>query len=104
MPNGTRVCENFVVVSTLYHTPSLDGHERIKRGLYLERLISEEVDLLKAIVFDVAECICLVPAIWKDVKRDLTTNGIRQAIVCKFFLQDLNKGSSYTMDLRSRQL
>ena len=104
MPNGTRVYENFVVVPTLYHTPSLDRHEGTKRSLYLERLISEEVDLLKAIVFDVSERICLVPTIWKYVKRDLTTDGIRQAIVCKFFLQDLNEGSSHTMDLRSRQL
>jgi hypothetical protein len=77
VPNGTRVCENFVVVPTLYHTTGLDKHERMERGLYFERLISEEVDLLKAFVFDVSERICLVPTIWKDVKRDLTTDGIR---------------------------
>ena len=104
MPNGTRVRENFVVVPTLYHTPGLDRHECIKRGLYLGRLISEEVNLLKAFVFDVSERICLVPTIWKDVERDLTTDGKRQAIVCKFLLQDLNKGSSHTMNLRSLQL
>lgn len=77
MPNGTRVCENFIVVPTLYHATGLDKHERIEWSLYLERLISDEVDLLKAFVFDVSERICLVPTIWKDVKRDLTTNGIR---------------------------
>jgi hypothetical protein len=34
----------------------------------------------------------------------LTADGKRQAIVGKFFLQDLNKGCSHTLDLISLQL
>jgi hypothetical protein len=62
------------------------------------------VDLFKAFVFDVLERICLVPTIWKDVERDLTADGIRQAKVCKPLLQDLDKGRSHTMDLNDFQL
>jgi hypothetical protein len=55
-------------------------------GLYLERLVSEEVDFLKAFILDMSERIGLVPTIWEDVKRDLTTDRKRQAIVRKSFL------------------
>jgi len=103
VPNCPRVAEDLVVIPTLY-TAGLDKYEHIKRGLCLERLISEEVDLFKPFVFDVSERIGLVPSIWKDVKRDLTADGKRQAIVGKFFLQDLNKGCSHTLDLISLQL
>jgi hypothetical protein len=102
--NCPWVGEDLIVVSTLYHTARLDRHEHIRRGLCLEGLISEEVDLFKAFVFDMSERIGLVPTIWKDVERDLTADGIRQAIVCKLLLQDLDKGCSHTMDLNDFQL
>ena len=100
MPDCPRVGENLVIVTSLYHTVELDrwcGH--IKNGVYLERLIPEEVDLFKPFVLDVSERVGLVPAMWENVKRDLATNGKRQAIICKFLLQDLDKGCSHTMNL-----
>jgi hypothetical protein len=104
--NCPRVRKNLVVVATLQYiiTTRLDRHKHIRRGFCLEGLISEEVDLFKAFIFDVLKRICLVPTIWKDVERDLTADGIRQAIICKSFLQGLNKGRSYTMDLNGLQV
>ena len=91
MPNCPRVYKNLIIVPTLYHTARSDKLKHIKRGLYLEGLISEEVDFFKAFVFDVSEPIGLVPIIWKDVKRDLTADGIRQAIACKSLCRTLTK-------------
>jgi hypothetical protein len=55
-------------------------------GLYLERLVSEEVDFLKAFVLYMPKRIGLVPTIWEGVKRYLATNRKCQAIVRKSFL------------------
>ena len=73
-------------------------------GIYLERFITEEVDLFKTFVLNMSERVGLVPAIGENVKRDLTTNGKRQAIVCKFLLQDLDKSCSHTVYLKKLQL
>jgi hypothetical protein len=103
--NCPRVRKNLVVVATLHHNNQIRQARTHKEGLICpEGLISEEVDLFKAFVFDVLECICLVPTIWKDVERDLATDGVRQAIICKSFPQDHNKGRSYTVDLNSPQI
>ena len=100
MPDCSRVGENFVIIPSLYHTAELDRRGHIKSGIYLDRLISEEVNLFKTFVLDVPESVGLVPAVWENVKRDLTTNGKRQTIICKFLLQDLNKSCSHTVDLK----
>jgi hypothetical protein len=62
------------------------------------------MDLLKTFLLDVSERVGLVPAIWEHVKRDLAANGKRQAIVCKFLLQDFDKGWSHAVDLKNLQL
>lgn len=62
------------------------------------------MDLFETFVLDVSERVGLVPAIWKHVKRDLATDGKRQAIVCKFLLQDLDKSWSHAVDLKNLQL
>ena len=62
------------------------------------------MDLLKTFVLDVSERVGLVPPIWENVKRDLATNRVRQAIVCKFLLQDLDKGYSHAVYLKKLQL
>ena len=104
MPNCSRVAENLIIVPSLYHTAELDRRGHIKSGIYLERFISEEVDLFKAFVLDVSERVGLVPTIWEDVKRDFATNRVRQAIVWKFLLQDLDKICSQTVYLKNLQL
>jgi hypothetical protein len=75
-----------------------------KMPIYLERFITKEVDLFKAFVLDVPERVGLVPTMWENIERDLATNRKCQAIVCKFFLQDLDKGGSHTMDLKGLEL
>lgn len=100
MPNCSRVGENLVIIPSLYHTAELDRRGHIKSGIYLERFISEEVDLFKAFVLDVSERVGLVPAIWENVKRDLAADRERQAIVCKFLLQGLDKSCSHTVYLK----
>ena len=62
------------------------------------------MNLFEAFVFDVSERIGLVPTIWKDIERYLAADGKRQTIVCKFLLQDLDKGCSHTMDLNGLQI
>jgi hypothetical protein len=104
MPNCSRVGENLVIVPSLYHTAELDRRGNIKSGIYLERFISEEVDLFKPFVLDVSERVGLVPAIWENVKRDLATNRESQAIVCKFLLHDLDKSCSHAVYLKKLQL
>ena len=104
MPNCSLVGENLVIIPSLYHTAELDRRGHIKTGIYLERFISEKVDLFKTFVLDVSERVRLIPAIWVNVKRDLATNSERQAIVCKFLLQDLDKSCSHTMYLKKLQL
>jgi hypothetical protein len=104
MSNCSRVGENLVIVPSLYHTAELDRRGHIKGGIYLERFISEEVDLFKPFVLNVSERVGLVPAIWENVKRDLATNSERQAIVCKFLLQNLDKSCSHTVYLKKLQL
>lgn len=104
MPNCSRVAENLVIVPSLYHTAELDRHGHIKSSKYLERFISEEVDLFETFVLDVSERVGLVPAIWENVKRDLATNRERQAVVGKFLLQDLDKSCSHTVYLKGLQL
>ena len=104
MPNCSRVGKNLVIVPSLYHIAELDRRGHIKSGIYLHRFIAEEVDLFKPFVLDVSERVCLVPAIWKNVKRDFATNRKRQAIVRKFLLQNLDKSCSHTVYLKERQL
>jgi hypothetical protein len=104
MPNCSRVAENLVIVPSLYHTAELDRRGYNKSDIYLERFISEEVDLFKTFVFDVSERIGLVPAIGENVKRDFATNRVRQAIVWKFLLQNLDKSCSHAVYLKKRQL
>lgn len=104
MSNCSRVGVNLVIVPSLYHTVELDRRGHVKSGTYFERFISKEVDLFKTFVFDVSERVCLVPTIWENVKRDLATNIERQAIVCKFLLQDLDKSCSHTVYLKKLQL
>jgi hypothetical protein len=58
----------------------------ISYGLYLERLVSEEVDFLKAFILYMSKGIGLVPTIWEDVKGYLATDRDCQAIVRKSFL------------------
>ena len=70
----------------------------------LKRLVSEEMDLLKAFFLDMPERICLVPAIGENIKGYLTANGKGQPIVSKLLLQDLDKGRSQSMDLKGHQL
>lgn len=104
MPNCSRVGENLVIVPSLYHTAELDRRGHIKTGIYLERFISEEMDLFKPFVLGVSKRVGLVPAIWENIKRDLATDRVRQAIVCEFILQDLDKSCSHTVYLTERQL
>ena len=105
MPNCSRVGVNLVIVPSLYIPHRWIGPARAcLSGTYLERFISEEVDLFKTFVLDVSERVGLVPTSWENVKRDLAANRERQAIVCKFLLQDLDKGCSHTVYLKKLEL
>jgi hypothetical protein len=54
-------------------------------------LIAEEMNFLKLLVFDVAQAVCLVPAMREDIKRDLTADRVGETIVGELLLQCLNK-------------
>lgn len=53
----------------------------------LVRLVSEEVNLLEAFVFDVTESVGLVPAAREHVEGDLPTNAVGQVVGCELLLQ-----------------
>jgi len=79
MSNRTGVREDLVVVSS--------------RG----GLIAKEVNLVEPFVLNSAECVCLVPTVRKDVERDLSTDGKRQAIVGELLFKDLNEFYAVTV-------
>ena len=54
-------------------------------------LITPEVNLV-VIIFDVLEAERLIPALWEDIKGDLTTDGEPQVKVSKLGSESLNHG------------
>ena len=69
-------------------------------GTCLIGFVPKEMDFLKTFILNVFERKCLVPPVWKDVERDLTTNRVSEAQVRKFLFQILNKLGSKTAFLR----
>ena len=58
----------------------------------LEGFVTEEMDSLVVdardilLIFDMLQAVPLVPSLWKDVKRDLATNGVPKTLVsCKMY-------------------
>ena len=66
MTNGSLVAENLKIISTL------------------KRFITKEVNFIKVRFRQKLETIRLVPSIWKDIKRDLTTNAVGQIQIGEF--------------------
>lgn len=55
------------------------------------------MNFFETFILHMPQSVCLVPACGKDVERYFTTDGISQAVVCKLFSQDLDKGLPDTM-------
>lgn len=86
--------------------------------MYLLRLVTEKMHLLKLLTTQVLQAVSLIPS-WKisflsdidwdtnreDVETDLTTDGILQFQVWEFFFQSINKGLADLVHLKvSREM
>lgn len=76
MANSSRVLVNFVVVTALVG------------------LVTKEVNVLEVLALNVSQAVSLVPASGEDIKGDLTTNGVSQAVVGELLLEGLDHGST----------
>ena len=70
MPNGTRVGEDLVIITTLCdHNQASRNHlGTMKRSTNLVRLVTEEMNSLEFLVCDVVQAERLVPAVGKDIE------------------------------------
>ena len=99
MSDGSLVGKDLVIVATLRSNKQIRFWENEAVAIYLVRLVTEEMNLLEALIFDVPQAIGLVPASGEDVKRYLTTDGEGKVVVCELLLQDFYEGSPNAMDL-----
>lgn len=76
MSDSPAVLVDFVIVSSLVS------------------LITEEVNLLEALVLYVSKSVGLVPASWEDIEGDLSTDAVCKVVGCELFLQEVDKVSS----------
>lgn len=53
--------------------------------------IAEKVYMLKALIFEMLQTICLIPALWEDINGNLATNGELQTILIEAILQFFHK-------------
>lgn len=61
---------------------------------YLERPVSEEMDLLKFLILNMPQTVRLVPAVWKNVERDLPADRECEPIVCEFLTKNFHESVS----------
>ena len=62
--------------------------------------VAEKVDFLELLIFYPTQREGLVPAMWENVERDLTPNGICQGKIGKLIFQGLNHCGSPPIFLR----
>ena len=70
--------------------------------VYLTRLVSKEMNFGKPFVFDVPQGICFIPAMGKHIERNLSTNGVCEAVVGESFLKSFHKSCSKAVYLNGR--
>lgn len=65
MPNCSRITENLKIISTL-------------KGLVTKEVNCLVLDTMRHVLFilDVLEAICLVPAFWEDVERNVSSDRV----------------------------
>lgn len=68
MSDSSRVLIDLIVVSTFIG------------------LVTEEVDLFKSFVLDVAQGVRLIPAVGEDIEADLSSDGVCQTKVGELLL------------------
>lgn len=83
MSDGPRVGKDFVVISTLRRSVYFI---RWSTGADLICFVTKEMNLFEPFVFDVFQCIGLVPTVREYIKRDLTANRKGETILGEFFL------------------
>lgn len=66
------------------------------------RLVTEEVDLFEALVLNMSQTIGLIPPSGEDIERDLSPNGVGEAVVGELLPQDFHEGNSDFVDLLER--
>jgi len=100
MSNGPGVGKDFIVISSLTADSASIVFQYI--NLYLVRLVSKEMNLLKFLISNTSQRICFVPAIWEDIKRDLATNGESQVIIGKLLLENFDEIAAPPMLLEQK--
>lgn len=67
--------------------------------IYLVCLVTEEMNLLEALIFNMPEAIGLVPPCGEDIKGYLSTNREGKVVVSELLPQDFYEGDPDAMDL-----
>jgi hypothetical protein len=98
VPDCARVREDLVVVAALITLCEQD-RDATNGPAYLERLVTNEVDLLEVLVLDVPQSVRLVPSMREDVERDLAANGVRETIIWELGLERVDEGRANVVDL-----
>ena len=86
MSDSPLVSEDLIIVTPLHFDKQTGFSKNKAVSTYLVCLITEEVDLLEALIFNVLQAIGLVPPSGKYIKRYLPANGEGEAIVSELLL------------------
>lgn len=71
MTNGSRIGEDFVVISTLPSGREMVAYTGAELYTHLVSFVAKEMGFRETLILDVIECVCLVPAVREDVEGDL---------------------------------
>jgi hypothetical protein len=52
------------------------------------------MDFLEPLGCNMVQRVCFIPSVWKDIKRNLPANGVGEAVVGEFILEDFDECSS----------
>lgn len=99
MSDGPLVSEDLVIVTTLHSDKQTRVWKNNIVARYLVRLVTEEMNLLEALVLHMPQAIGLVPAGGEDVERYLPTDREGKVVIGKLLLQDFYEGNPDAMDL-----
>ena len=64
--------------------------KHLKKASYLRGFVPKEVNLIK-VLFYVLQTVCLVPALWKDIKADLSPYGKCEPKMAELLPQNVHK-------------
>jgi hypothetical protein len=91
MSDGSLVSKDLIIIATLFGI-SLAGNQipPISCTDFVS-FVAKEMNLFESFIFDVPQCIRLVPSFWKDVEGNFPSDGIRESVVWELFLQRIDK-------------